>query len=224
VTKSSGAVVLLSGGLDSSINLVMAKQEFDQVWTLTIDYGQRAAPAEVKTSKELAMHYKVNFEVLEFSFLAKWSGSSLTDRSKKVPTGAEISMDNLETSKKSAASVWVPNRNGLFLNAAGALAESKGAKYVIPGFNKEEAATFPDNSQDYLEAATEAFKFSTRNQVEVKCFTTDLDKSEIVQMGIDLKFDFSKIWPCYFSGDSWCRNCESCQRSLRALKNKGISL
>ena len=131
-------------------------------------------------------------------------------------------MDDLVTSKETAKSVWVPNRNGIFLNVAAGYAESLGADWIVPGFNKEEAATFPDNSAGSLEATTQALSYSTANKVQIKCFTTDKNKTEIVQMGQALKVDWTLMWPCYFSGEKWCGQCESCQRSKRALMASGI--
>jgi 7-cyano-7-deazaguanine synthase len=87
----------------------------------------------------------------------------------------------------------------------------------VPGFNKEEAETFPDNSAAYLKSATDSFQYSTSNRVKVLCFTTDKSKTEIVKLGLELKVDFKNIWPCYHSFEKWCGQCESCKRSKRAL-------
>ena len=106
-------------------------------------------------------------------------------------------------------------------NFESGFAESLKADWIIPGFNIEEAATFPDNSQEFLTSLNQSFFYSTSNRVEVKCFTTKMDKAEIVARGIELETDFDLIWPCYFAGSTPCAKCESCLRFVRALrKNK----
>lgn len=216
------SVVLLSGGLDSTVNFLAARSQSGIVLALTFNYGQRAAAREIKVASELCRHFQVRHQVLNLPFFQEFGKSSLTDHQMTVPTGTSVSIDDMKVSQETAKSVWVPNRNGIFLNVAAGFAESLGADWIIPGFNREEAATFPDNSQEFLEAATESLAFSTSNKVQVKCFTTSLSKTEIVGLGVSLKIDWNWIWPCYFSGDQWCGECESCQRSKRALAANSI--
>lgn len=215
-------MVLLSGGLDSSVNLLAAREQAEVVLALTFDYGQRASVREIAAAKKMATHFQIPHEVVALPFFKNWGQSSLTDHQKAVPTGNQVSIDDMKTSTQTAKSVWVPNRNGVFLNIAAGFAESLGADAIIPGFNREEAATFPDNSQAFLEAMTNTLRFSTSNKVQVKCLTTDLNKSEIVQLGVRLGMDWSWIWPCYLSGPKWCGQCESCQRAKRAFAQNQV--
>jgi 7-cyano-7-deazaguanine synthase len=120
-------------------------------------------------------------------------------------------------SVRSAKAVWVPNRNGVFIEIAAAHAESLGATRLITGFNKEEAVTFPDNSPQYVAAVNRALLFSTANGVRVVSYTGALEKKGIVRLGRRLGAPLKHIWPCYEGGRAWCRRCESCLRSLRAL-------
>jgi len=214
----SKVVVLLSSGLDSSVNLAMSIREHEVVKVLTFDYGQRAASKEIRHSANLCRHYEVEHQVVSLKWLNEISNSSLTNQSKTVPQGDNVSLDDYQISLETAKSVWVPNRNGVFLNIAAAFAESLGAKYIVPGFNIEEAKTFPDNTQDFLDTLDECFKLSTSTGVKTKCFTTDLDKIQIATKGRELELPFEYIWPCYFAGEQICGQCESCQRFLRALK------
>jgi 7-cyano-7-deazaguanine synthase len=216
-------VVLLSSGLDSAVNLAMAMEAYEVALCLTFDYGQRAATKELQKSQELCAHFNVPHRVISIPWVKDLGQSSLTDTQKEIPTGSNVSINSLEVSEKTAKSVWVPNRNGLFLNIAAGFAESLGAAYIIPGFNKEEAVTFADNSQAFMEATDKALSFSTRNQVLVKCFTVGMDKTEIVKQALQLKFPLQKIWPCYFAGDKWCGQCESCQRFYNALKKNNLN-
>jgi len=211
------AVVLLSSGLDSSVNLFEAQQKEEVVLALTFDYGQKAARKEVEHARKLAEYLKVPHKVLSLPWFKEFNKSSLLVDSEEVPTGSQVDIQSLEQSLQTAKSVWVPNRNGIFLNIGAAFAEALGAKLVIPGFNAEEATTFPDNSEAFMKELTRSLSFSTANQVEVHCYTVNLQKTEIVKRGALLKMPWHLLWPCYFSKEKWCGECESCLRSKRAF-------
>lgn len=212
------AVVLLSGGLDSTANLYKAVQECEVVLALTFNYGQRAFLKEQAAAQFFCQELGVEHKVIDITWFDHFTSTSLVNTSQEIPCDQDVNMDNVDQSKQTAKAVWVPNRNGIFLNIAAGFAEGLGADYVIPGFNLEEAQTFPDNSQGFLVSLNQSFSFSTANGVEVKCFTTDLNKEQIVRLAKKYQVDLKRIWPCYESGESWCGRCESCQRTLRALK------
>lgn len=211
------AIVLLSGGLDSSVNLYWAHRELNVVSTLTFNYGQRAAEREIESARKQSQKLGVPNKVLDIPWLKDLGESALTQINTKLPTGSDVQIDDFDFSSRTGNAVWVPNRNGIFLNIAAAFAESAGAEFVVPGFNKEEALTFPDNSQDYARSLDHGFSFSTKNHVKVRCFTMNMNKTEIAQKGRELDVDFSFVWPCYEGGVEICRQCESCQRYLRAM-------
>lgn len=212
------AVVLLSSGLDSTVNLYEARERADVVLALTFDYGQRAAPRELECARAIAEHAGVPHRVVSLPWFADFTNTALVKREAKVPTQKDVSIDDHKISQETAKAVWVPNRNGIFLNIAAGFAEGLQANWVVPGFNREEAATFPDNSEEFLTALTKSFSYSTANKVEVVCFTTRLNKTEIVRRGRELGAPFGLMWPCYFQGESPCGECESCQRFARAMK------
>lgn len=218
------SVVLLSGGMDSTYNLYRAFNEGSVLLALTFNYGQRAARKEIEKARELTHKMRIPHHILELPFFKEWGGSSLIDTHKTVPVADQVKIDDHVQSQKTAKSVWVPNRNGIFLNIAAGYAESLGADVVVPGFNREEAATFPDNSSDFVKASTQSLFFSTSNQVRVKCWSQDLNKTEIVQDGTKWGVDWSLIWPCYFMEDIWCGECESCLRSKRAFYAAGVDM
>jgi 7-cyano-7-deazaguanine synthase len=213
---------LLSGGLDSTVNLYAAHIQTEVVLALTFDYGQRAAAQEIRHAEASAQLLGLKHQVLDLKWFREFTRSSLVNTSASVPVGEQVKMDDLGTSQKTAHSVWVPNRNGIFLNIAAAFAEGAGAQWVIPGFNLEEAQTFPDNSEAFLQALSSSLSFSTANQVEVKCFTTALDKTAIVRRGVELGVRFDLVWPCYFGESQPCGRCESCQRFHRAMRANSL--
>lgn len=211
------SVVLLSGGLDSSVNFYAALQESNVRLALTFNYGQKAAEKEIEAAQKLAQLNSVDHVVVDLPWLKNLGESSLTKEKISVPLGAKISIDNRQVSEQTAKAVWVPNRNGVFLNIAASYAESLRAEVIIPGFNREEAVTFPDNSLDYMRSVRKSFIYSTANQVDVQCYTIAMSKIEIVELGKKLNVPFEMIWPCYQSGPLWCGQCESCQRAKRAF-------
>lgn len=216
------AVVLLSSGLDSTVNLFAAKDFADVVLALTFNYGQRAAEREIEHAASIAGFAGVPHKTIELSWFKDFTRSSLINRAVEVPVNQSVAIDDVRVSNETAKAVWVPNRNGIFLNIAAAFAESLGADWVVPGFNAEEAVTFSDNSEAFLLAATKSLAYSTANHVEVKCFTTSLLKTDIVRRGAELHVPFDLIWPCYFGGEKPCGVCESCQRFKRAIEAAGV--
>ena len=214
----SKAVVLLSAGLDSTVNLYRARKEFDEMLAITFNYGQRSASKEIERAIEMTRALGVSHEVIELPWLKRITRTSLVNKDMNVPTGDEVSINDYTQSVKTAQAVWVPNRNGAFLNIASSFADSMGAQWIIPGFNKEEAETFPDNSVEYIQAANRALSFSTQGPVQIKCYTQSLTKTEIVSLGRELRVNFDLIWSCYFDGEKMCGQCESCQRFYRAIK------
>ncbi len=212
-------VVLLSGGLDSTVNLFEAHREHKIELALTIDYGQRAAQKEIELSKKICDMLGVPHRVLELPFFKDFTKTSLVNRDVEVPLGADCNISDYKTSMRTAKLVWVPNRNGIFINIASGFAEGLGASCVVVGFNAEEGTTFPDNTQEFLTSLDESLKYSTATQIKVKSYTTKKNKTEIVHRGMELKAPFEFMWPCYDSASARCGECESCLRFQRALED-----
>lgn len=212
------AVVLLSGGLDSSINLAAAVREHEIPLSLTFDYGQKAAAKEIEAAKKISEHYKVQHKVIQLPWFQDFTFGLNQNSKQEIPLANQIILDDANVSKKTAKAVWVPNRNGVFLNIAAAYAENLKADMIVPGFNAEEALTFPDNSYDFLRNMRKTLSYSTATHVDIQCFTITMNKVEIVQLGQGLHFPWELMWPCYQSLNLWCGECESCQRAKRAFK------
>ena len=214
----NSSVVLLSGGLDSTVNFYAAMAEGMVRLALTFDYGQKAAQKEIASAREITKEYGVEHKVVELPWFKTLGQSALNQPDRTIPTGKSVSIDNIDISQTTAKAVWVPNRNGLFLNIAACYAESYKADTIVPGFNREEAVTFPDNSLDFIRATRKTFSFSTANKVDIQCYTISMGKTEIVELGKKMHVPFHKIWPCYQDLEKWCGVCESCQRSKRAFR------
>lgn len=222
--KELKSVVCLSAGLDSTVNLYAANKMTEVVCAVTFNYGQKAAEKEIAASKALTAKLKIPHKVIDLPWFKDLGESSLTSNKQQIPIGDDVSIDDHKRSVASAKAVWVPNRNGIFLNIAAGIAESLKADLVVPGFNLEEASTFPDNSQGFMKSLDIAFAFSTANKVKVHCYTVSLQKSEIVSAGKNLEVPFEMIWPCYFAKPKWCGECESCKRAKRAFSVNQVAV
>jgi 7-cyano-7-deazaguanine synthase len=215
------AVALLSSGLDSSVALAMHLKSGAQVTlALTVDYGQRARKSEVRQASRICEHLGIRHQVVELPWMSEFP-SGLTSKHTQLPQPTALQLDELAFSTQSAKAVWVPNRNGILIEIAAGFAESLQANQVLVGFNREEAATFADNSADYLSALTRALGFSTSNQVQVVSPTATMDKTEIVRWARKHQFPLQLVWSCYEDLDEVCGRCESCQRFQRAVANAG---
>jgi 7-cyano-7-deazaguanine synthase len=215
------AVILLSGGLDSALNLALAAKDRRASLALTMRYGQRAEPAEVRAAQALCRHYGVRWETVDLTWLGTVNPTRLTRHDTELPQPTTEELDSFEASQSSMKAVWVANRNGVFLNVAAAYAEALGEPEVLVGFNAEEAVTFPDNSAAYIEAMDKAFTYSTLNKVRVQSYTLHWSKPQIIAEAIRAELPLELVWSCYESGPGRCWKCESCKRSERALLSAG---
>lgn len=197
----------------------MMRQSMRIALALTFDYGQRAAAHEMSTARALCQRWEIPHQVIALPWLGDVGTSALTHHTQMLPQLQASQLDDLAATTRSAHQVWVPNRNGVFLNAAAAIAEAKGISWIVAGFNREEAATFPDNGPHYVEATNRALQYSTNRKVALISPTQAMTKKEIVAWARENGVPLDAIWPCYEGGETWCRQCESCLRFLRALEN-----
>lgn len=218
--KENSSIVLLSAGLDSTVNLYEAIRCSSVRWALTFNYGQRAANREIFFAKKLCQELGIPHKTIELDWFGQFSQRSALCSEEELPQLDFSQLDDQGVCTHSAQRVWVPNRNGIFLNIAAGFAEGAGAQWIVPGFNAEEAQTFPDNSEDFLRALNQSLAYSTRTGVVVRCFTTHLAKAAIVRRGQELGVNFDLVWPCYEAGEKPCGQCESCLRYRRAWNRR----
>ena len=207
-------VALLSGGLDSGVAAAcFAESDRHELRAaLFCDYGQRAAAPELRAASGLADRLGVQLHQYQLPWLrdlAQRAGAALVDDDASLPQATVQAPGD----DASARAVWVPARNAVFVSVAAALAETLGADCLVAGFNREEAATFPDNSRAFLEAATAFLGLGTRDGLKVVSPTIDWDKARIVTEAQRLGFAATDFWSCYDGGARPCGRCESCVRS-----------
>lgn len=216
------SILILSGGLDSTVSSWLAARETTPVLALTFDYGQRASRKEQEAARKTAQRLKVPHRTLALPWLKELTPTALVSTDAPLPRPKEKDLDDTLKGIESASQVWVPNRNGVFVNIGAAFAESLNAEIIVTGFNAEEGATFPDNSEPFVRAADEFFWYSTRKRVRTISFTLALHKPDIVRKAMELKIPLGDIWFCYEGGEFPCRVCESCMRGFRALREAGV--
>jgi 7-cyano-7-deazaguanine synthase len=210
------SIILISGGLDSLVSLGISKEEYSITLGLTFNYGQKAAEKEIEASKRICDYYKIEHKVINLDWLKEITQTSLVS-DHEVPVVCEADLKSDEFTENSAKSVWVPNRNGLFLNIAGSFADSYGFTHILFGANKEEGTTFPDNTQEFIDRANLAFEFSTLCKPKVYAPLINFDKNDIVKSATENCVPLELTRSCYLSGNKNCGKCESCIRLKRAL-------
>ncbi len=199
------SVALVSGGLDSLVSLARATTERDVRLVLFLDYGQRSRESERVSAMSAADFYGIPFADVDIRWLESLSPAGM--RGRDTGAGALRELDE----------VWIPNRNGVFINIAASYAEARGFDTIVTGFNREEAVEFPDNGGEFVARVNDALALSTRTGVRVESFTINLDKREIILLGMRLKAPLSIVWSCYRGGERMCGACASCLRLRTAL-------
>lgn len=200
------AVLLLSGGLDSTVALAMAVEAGYDIDTLTVNYGQRHLK-EIASAKIIAEYYNVpNVEVSVNPVL--FGGSALTwDR--EMPQGHATRPD----------ATYVPARNTVLLALAAARAESIGAGTVIIGANSGDAAGYPDCRQQFIESFRDVLSLGTVNHVWVMAPLLKMSKHQILAQGVRLNAPVSSTWSCYRGGNRECGQCGACEE-LRSAREE----
>lgn len=210
------AIILLSGGLDSVCSLAAIKDDYDVEMALTFDYGQKAADKEIKAAKNVCDFYGIQHRIIPLNWLEIITQTSLVSNM-DVPLLEETELDDISTTINTMDSVWVPNRNGLFINIAASFADSFKYDVIVFGANKEEGTTFKDNTEDFVEAINLSLENSTGYPVKVLAPLIKYNKNDIVKFALEKDVPLKFIRSCYLDDDRQCGQCESCLRLKRAL-------
>lgn len=205
------SIILMSGGLDSVVSLGLTRNKYNVELALTFDYGQKAANTEIEASKKICEFYNVSHKVIKLDFLKEITHTSLVADC-EVPIG-----EGLLDEVKSSQNVWVPNRNGLFLNIAASFADGENYDYIIIGANLEEGQTFADNTKEFIERVNQEFEYSTGKHPKVLAPLINSSKNDIVKQAIENSVPLEYIRSCYVGGKKHCGKCESCTRLKNAL-------
>lgn len=212
----SKAVVVFSGGLDSTVCLGLAKEEFDNVIALSFDYGQRHSRELQNAGRIIARYPGVEYLTVNFD-ASMWGGSSLTDHNIDVPDNSSDDIPN----------TYVPARNIIFLSFALSVAEAKGADAVFIGVNALDYSGYPDCRPEFIDAFQKMAELGQKRGVEgdpilVRTPLIDLSKADIVRKAIELKVPVELTWSCYQGGERPCGICDSCRLRQKGFSEAGV--
>jgi len=215
------AVLLLSGGLDSTTLLALATSEGYAIHALSFRYGQRHA-AELAAAQKIAERYSVVQHVVTDIDLRVFGGSALT-------ADIDVPKDRATNGDAAIPVTYVPARNTIFLAFALAWAEVLGAAEIFIGVNALDYSGYPDCRPEFIEAFEKMARLATRSGVDgtapvtIRTPLIDLSKKEIIELGLKLGVDYSMTTSCYDPGAAGeaCGHCDACQLRLRGFEEAG---
>ncbi|MCR5177305.1 MAG: 7-cyano-7-deazaguanine synthase QueC [Anaerovibrio sp.] len=213
------AVVLLSGGLDSTVCMAVAKSKGFDIYPISFNYHQRHN-IELEGAKKVAEFYKVKKHLIIETNMEQIGGSALTDNHIEVPEG-NVDRDDVPVT-------YVPARNLIFLSYAMGYAEVIGADYVFIGVNAVDYSGYPDCRPEFIEKFQVAANYATKagtedgRHITIETPLQNLSKKEIVQLGSRLEAPLQFTHSCYKGGEKACGVCDSCKLRLRGFAEAGI--
>jgi 7-cyano-7-deazaguanine synthase len=212
--KNKKAVVLLSGGLDSTTTLCVAKHQGYQVTALIFDYGQRHKK-EIYHARGIAKRIGCAYKIVKIFF--PWKGSALLDRTIAVPQDRA-----LRPKDQTIPSTYVPSRNIVFLSLAASFAEAIGAQAIFIGANAIDYSGYPDCRPKFVQAFQDALAQGTKTGTQGKPIRIyapliKKTKAQIISLGRKLKAPYHLTWSCYQGAKKPCGVCDSCR-----LRQKGF--
>lgn len=214
------AVVILSGGLDSTTCMGMAIDRGFDPYPLTFDYGQRHR-IELENARKVAEHYGAGgrHKVVKLDFLREIGGSALTDDSIDVPR---------ELDETVIPVTYVPGRNLLFLSIATSYAEVIGAEAIYIGVNALDYSGYPDCRPEFIRKVEEVIAVATKVGVEGKPIAIEtplitMTKAEIIRKGTRLGVPYELTTSCYNGEEEACGECDSCRLRLKGFDEAGLT-
>ncbi len=212
------AVVLLSGGLDSTTCMAVAKEHGREPYPISFDYHQRHS-IELDGAKKVAAFYKVKKHLIIETNMESIGGSALTDEAIEVPEG--------DTSRQSVPVTYVPARNLIFLSYALGYAEVIGARYVYIGVNSVDYSGYPDCRPEFIRHFQAVADYSTEaasegKRIEIVAPLQELSKADIVRLAARLAVPLALTHSCYNGGEKACGICDSCKLRLQGFAEAGV--
>lgn len=222
------AIVLSSGGVDSTTCLGLAVYELDaaNVASVSMFYGQKHKK-ELEAARKLAEYYNVQHYELDLSVVFAQSNCSLLSHStQEVPEGDYA--DQIDRSENGMVATFVPFRNGMFLSAAASLAVSlfpNEEVYIYIGAHADDAAgnAYADCSENFIDSMNDAIYLGTYGKVSIKAPFANSNKAEVVAKGLELKVPYQYTWSCYKGGDKPCGKCGTCIDRAKAFEANGVT-
>lgn len=216
------AVVLLSGGLDSTVTLAQAvKNHHGDVGAISFTYGQKHVAPELAAAVRIAEMYSVHHKIISLdASLFTGAGSALMGET-KMP---ELSYEQLRNAE-GPSPTYVPFRNANLISQAVAFALSRGAEFVYYGAHAEDARNFayPDCTPEFNGALAAAIYIGTYHKVRLVTPLQNFSKAGVVSLGVHLRVPLHLTWSCYNGGDIQCGKCPTCIGRKEAFKSAGYN-
>ncbi|MGP1624817.1 7-cyano-7-deazaguanine synthase QueC [Prevotella koreensis] len=206
------SVIIVSGGMDSVTLLCEYKDRI--AVGVSFDYGSNHNAREIPFAREHCEMLGIEHIVIDLAFMPQYFKSSLLDGAGAIPEG-HYADDNMK-------STVVPFRNGIMLSIAAGIAESRGLKYVMMANHGGDHTIYPDCSQEFVNAMSEATKAGTFPGIEILAPYTGITKADIARRGKALGIDYSKTWSCYKGGEHHCGKCGTCMERKEAMRDASI--
>jgi 7-cyano-7-deazaguanine synthase len=223
-TVMKKAVIILSGGLDSTTCMGFAGEEGYDLYPITFDYGQRHR-MEIENAKKVAAYYEVSerHRIVSLGFLREIGGSALTDDSIAVPV---VSKDR-SASEPGIPVTYVPGRNLLFLSIASSYAEVIGAEAIYIGVNALDYSGYPDCRPEFIGKFEEVMELATKagaegRKTQVCTPLIQLSKAEIIREGVRMNVPYELTTSCYNGDEEACGECDSCRLRLKGFAEAGL--
>ena len=218
------ALVLFSGGVDSTTCLALAVEKYgkENVLALSVSYGQKHSK-ELEAAQRIAEYYGVQLKRLDLSVIFEDSGCSLLKGSEdEIPK--ESYADQLSKTDGIPVSTYVPFRNGLFLSAAASVALSNGCGEIYYGAHSDDAAgnAYPDCSQAFNDSMNMAIYLGSGHQLNVTAPFIGMTKAQVVAQGLKLGVPYEMTWSCYEGKEKPCGVCGTCRDRIAAFRANGI--
>ena len=218
------ALVLFSGGLDSSTCLALAIEKYgkENVIALSISYGQKHSK-EINAARAVAEYYGTELVSLDLAPIFEGSDCALLEGSNQaIPKGDYA--NQLLSSDGKPVSTYVPFRNGLFLSCAASVALSRGCGVIYYGVHSDDAAgsAYPDCSSDFNLHMSKAVSIGSGEQLTVEAPFVDCTKAEVVAQGLRLGVPYELTWSCYEGNDKPCGCCGTCIDRAKAFAANGV--
>jgi 7-cyano-7-deazaguanine synthase len=211
MVKEKKAVVLLSGGLDSTTVLYYALSKGYKCSCLLFDYNQKHGK-ELKCAVKIAKSVNVEYSIIKMGL--PWSCDALTSKDKPVPIH-KVLPNNIPPT-------YVPGRNTLFLSYALSFAQSIGALAIFIGVNAIDFSNYPDCTAEFIKAYSNVLK-SLKTKIIVKTPLLKLNKTQIIKLGVRLNVPYKNTWTCYNGYKKPCMECDSCKLRAKGFKEAKLS-
>ena len=219
------ALVLSSGGVDSTTALAMAVAKYGSgnVIALSVSYGQKH-DKEIQAAQAVANYYGVEQIFLDLSRIFRYSNSSLLKQSAEEIPEQSYADQIKETGGEKPVSTYVPFRNGLFLSSAASIALSRDCGVIYYGAHADDAAgcAYPDCSPVFNNAMNEAIYEGSGHQLRIEAPFVNMNKADVVRIGLELGVPFGLTWSCYEGGEKPCGKCGTCLDRAAAFAANGV--